>query len=121
MKVPGLKHLPSLLSETSVRPQPQSCVRHLGLSNADELSRLVAAADFQNITVQRSAGTVEFPSVERFVSSYVAGSPLAGHVSQASNAACEHLAADTKMALEKYVNSRGLSFPITAHLLVATV
>ncbi|WGR93670.1 hypothetical protein MTX20_03825 [Bradyrhizobium sp. ISRA435] len=55
------------------------------LSNANELSRLVAAAGFLDIAVQRSVGAVEFPSVERFVLSYVAGSPLASHVSQASD------------------------------------
>lgn len=108
--------------ERNISPAAAAIMRApFGLSDADELSGLVAAADFQSITVQRSVGTVEFPSVERFISSYVAGSPLAGHVSQASAAACEHLAADTKLALEKYVNSRGLSFPIAAHLLVATV
>ncbi|UPK30768.1 class I SAM-dependent methyltransferase [Bradyrhizobium sp. 195] len=92
-----------------------------GLTDANELSGLVTAAGFQNITVQRRVGTVKFPSVERFVLSYVAGSPLAGHVSQASDVARERLTLDTKSALEKYVNSRGLSFPIAAHLLTATV
>lgn len=92
-----------------------------GLTDANELSGLVTAAGFQNITVQRRVGTVKFPSVERFVLSYVAGSPLAGHVSQASDVARERLTLDTKSALEKYVNSRGLSFPIAAHLLTGTV
>lgn len=91
------------------------------LSDADELSRLVADADFQGIRVERRVGTVEFPSVERFVLSYVAGSPLAGHVSQASDMARERLMIDAKSALEKYVDSRGLSFPIAAHLLAAGV
>jgi SAM-dependent methyltransferase len=92
-----------------------------GLADADELRRLVAGADFRDITVQRRVGTVEFPSVERFVLSYVAGSPLASHVSQASDLTREHLIAETKSALEKYVGDRGLSFPIAAHLLTATV
>jgi hypothetical protein len=92
-----------------------------GLSDANDLSRLVAAAGFRKITIQRRVGAVEFPSVERFVLSYVAGSPLASHVSQASEVARESLIADTKLALEKYVSSRGLSFPIAAHLLAATV
>ena len=92
-----------------------------GLGDANELSRLVTAAGFQNINVQRRVGAVDFPSVERFVMSYVAGSPLAGHVSHASDVAREHLKADTESALYKYVSSRGLSFPIAAHLLTATV
>jgi hypothetical protein len=85
------------------------------------LSRLVEDAGFQDIKVQRRIGAVEFPSVERFVLSYVAGSPLAGHVSQASDAARENLTAETELALEKYVGDRGLSFPIAAHILTANV
>ena len=92
-----------------------------GLSDADELSRLVAAAGFRNITVQRKLGAVEFPSIERFVLSYVAGSPLAGHVSQASDMARENLTSDSKVALAQYIGDRGLSFPIAAHLLTAKV
>lgn len=91
-----------------------------GLADADELSRLVAAASFQGITVQRRIGAIEFPSAERFLLSYVAGSPLASHVSQADEVAREHLTKDIKLALEKYVSSSGLSFPIAAHLLTAT-
>jgi len=92
-----------------------------GLSDANELSRLVADAGFQDVKVQRRVGVVAFPSVERFVLSYVAGSPLASHVSQASDAARETVTAGTKLALEKYVGDRGLSFPIAAHLLTARV
>jgi len=92
-----------------------------GLADSAELNRLVSTAGFQNIKLQRRVGAVEFSSVERFVLSYIAGSPLAGHVSQASDAARENLTAETKLGLEKYVGGRGLSFPIAAHLLAATV
>jgi ubiquinone/menaquinone biosynthesis C-methylase UbiE len=92
-----------------------------GLSDANELSRLVADSGFQDIKFQQRVGAVEFPSVERFVLSYVAGSPLASHVSQASDVARENLTAETKLALEKYVGDRGLSFPIAAHLLTAKI
>jgi hypothetical protein len=66
-------------------------------------------------------GAVHFPSIERFVLSYVAGSPLAGQVSQAGDAAREKLITDTTQALGKYIDNRGLSFPIAAHLLAARV
>src|SRR3954452_8045564 len=81
-----------------------------GLADPNELSRLVAAAEFREITVQRRVGAVEFPSVERFVMSYVAGSPLAAHLSQAGDVARERLTADTKLALERYAGDGGLSF-----------
>ena len=92
-----------------------------GLSNADELEALVGAAGFQNIAVQQRSGTVRFPSVERFVLSYVAGSPLAGPVSKADDAAREALLTDVRNALAKYTSNTELAFPIAAHLLSARV
>jgi ubiquinone/menaquinone biosynthesis C-methylase UbiE len=117
---PGFESLAKIL-ERHIGPAAATIMRApFGLADADELSRLVAAANFQDITVQRRVGAIEFPSVERFVPSYVAGSPLASHVSQASEVAREHLAEYTKLELGKYVGSSGLSFPIAAHLLTAT-
>jgi ubiquinone/menaquinone biosynthesis C-methylase UbiE len=92
-----------------------------GLSDADELAGLVRAAGFQGVTIQQRSGTVRFPSVERFVLSYVAGSPLVGPVSQAADAARAALIADVKKALSKYTSDSELAFPIAAHLLNARV
>jgi len=92
-----------------------------GLSNADRLVDLVRAAGFQDIAIQQRVGTVRFPSVERFVLSYVAGSPLAGPVSQANDAARGALTTDVRNALEKYTSNTELAFPIAAHLLSARV
>ena len=92
-----------------------------GLSNADELEALVRAAGFQNVAIQQRGGTVRFPSVERFALSYVAGSPLAGLVSKADDAAREALITDVRHALGKYTSSTELAFPISAHLLSARV
>jgi hypothetical protein len=72
------------------------------LSDADELATLVRNAGFEDIAIQQRVGTVRFPSVERLVLSYIAGSPLAGPVSQANEAARGGLIADAKNALEKY-------------------
>jgi ubiquinone/menaquinone biosynthesis C-methylase UbiE len=118
---PGFEAFAEIL-ERNVSPAAATIMRApFGLSDANELSRLDAAAGFRDITIQQRVGAVEFPSVERFVLSYVAGSPLAGHVSQASDAARENLTADTKLALDKYVSNRGLSLPTAAHLLAARV
>jgi ubiquinone/menaquinone biosynthesis C-methylase UbiE len=123
----GIKESPGFeafaeIMERNVSPAAATIMRApFGLSDATELSRLVAAAGFRDITIQRRVGALEFPSVERFVLSYVAGSPLASHVSQAGDMARENLIANTKLALEKYVSGRGLSFPTAAHLLTATV
>jgi ubiquinone/menaquinone biosynthesis C-methylase UbiE len=92
-----------------------------GLSNADALEALVRAAGFQGVAVQQRSGTVRFPTVERFVLNYVAGSPLAGPVSQANDAARAALISDVKNALGKCTSNNELAFPITAHLLSARV
>jgi ubiquinone/menaquinone biosynthesis C-methylase UbiE len=118
---PGFETFAEIL-ERRISPAAATIMRApFGLSDADELSRLVTAAGFRNITVQRKLGVVEFPSIERFVLSYVAGTPLAGHVSQASDVARENLTSDSKVALAQYIGDRGLSFPIAAHLLTAKV
>ena len=69
---------------------------------------------------EQHVGSVRFPSVERFVLSYVHGSPLAGIVAQANIAAREKLTADIKHALGEYTTNEDFSFPIAAHLLAAT-
>jgi ubiquinone/menaquinone biosynthesis C-methylase UbiE len=92
-----------------------------GLSNADELEALVRAAGFQDVAIQQRSGTVRFPSVERFVLSYVAGSPLAGPVSQVDDAARATLITDVRNALGKFSSNDELAFPIAAHLLNARV
>src|SRR5215475_1927536 len=103
--------------------QAAAAIMHapFGLSDADELAALVCNANFLDAAVQRRAGAVRFPSIEAFVLSYVAGSPLAGPVSQANDAVQEALINDATNALSKYTNNTQLTFPIAAHLLSATV
>jgi SAM-dependent methyltransferase len=90
-----------------------------GLSDANELTALVRAAGFEDIAVQQRVGSVRFPTVEALVSSYVAGSPLAEPVSQASDAARAALLAEVRTALRDYASDTELNFPIAAHLLGA--
>jgi hypothetical protein len=116
---PGFQALAEIL-EKNIGPAPATIMRApFGLSDASELNKLVEAAGFRDIKILQRVGTVQFPSIERFVFSYVGGSPLAGPVSQASDAAREKLMADTRQALGKYVSNGGLAFPIAAHLLTA--
>lgn len=91
------------------------------LSDADELTALVRGAGFQDVAVKDRVGTVRFPSVETFVSCYVAGSPLAGPVSQAADAARWALITDARNALRQYASDTEFAFPIAAHLLSARV
>jgi ubiquinone/menaquinone biosynthesis C-methylase UbiE len=111
----------AVLAEALKRHVGQALRAAFGLSNADELAALVRAAGFQGVAIQQRSETVRFPSVERFVLSYVAGSPLAGPVSQANDAAREALIADVRNALGKYTSNAELAFPIAAQLLSARV
>jgi ubiquinone/menaquinone biosynthesis C-methylase UbiE len=116
---PGFQVLAEIL-ETNIGPAAATIMRApFGLSDVSELRQLVEAAGFRDVEVHQRDGTVQFPSIERFVSSYIAGSPLAGHVSQANDAAREKLRADSAQVLGRHISDRGLSFPIAAHLLAA--
>jgi SAM-dependent methyltransferase len=118
---PGFAVLAEALERHVGQPAAAIMRAPFGLSNADELACLVRDAGFQNIEIQQRVGTVRFPSVERFVLSYVAGSPLAGPVSQASDLARSALIAEATNALAKNTNNAELVFPIAAHLLSARV
>jgi ubiquinone/menaquinone biosynthesis C-methylase UbiE len=86
------------------------------LGDAEELGSLVAAAGFKELDLRAEIGAVRFASAERFVSSYVAGSPLAGAVAAAPPGARDALLADVLAKLEEFVGSNALEFPIEAHL-----
>jgi ubiquinone/menaquinone biosynthesis C-methylase UbiE len=90
-----------------------------GMHDAEALRALLAGAGFREVAIQPAAGLVRFPSVEHLVRSYVAGSPLAGHVAQVGDEARAALLVDTASALASYVTAEGLAFPIEAHLVSA--
>jgi ubiquinone/menaquinone biosynthesis C-methylase UbiE len=118
---PGFAVLAESL-ERHVGPAAAAIMRApFGLSNAEELAGLVRAAGFKDVAIQQRVGTVRFASVDRFVLSYVAGSPLAGLVSQANDAARQALIAHAGNALAQYATNTKLAFPIAAHLLSARV
>ncbi len=118
---PGFSALAEILERNIGQAAAAIMRAPFGLSDASQLTNLVGDAGFRDVTVQQRVGTVQFPSVERFVLSCVAGSPLAGPVSQASNAAREKLISDARNSLGKYTSKSELTFPIAAHLLTARV
>jgi hypothetical protein len=85
------------------------------LGQADELTSLVAAAGFERLDLRGETGTVRFTSAERFVASYVAGSPLAGPVAAAHAPARAAMLAEVAAKLEPFVCGDGLKFPIEAY------
>ena len=87
------------------------------LADADELRALVAGAGFQDVAIRPLARTLRFPSAEEFVRRYVAGSPLAGPVGQADDAARVSLLRDVAAALAP--TGGEVAFPIETHLTLA--
>jgi SAM-dependent methyltransferase len=118
---PGFSALAEILEENIGQAAAAIMRAPFGLSDARELTQLVGSVGFRDVTVQQRVGAVKFPSIERFVLSYVAGSPLVGPVAQANDAARAKLISDTKDALSKYMSNGELTFPIAAHLLAASV
>jgi len=90
------------------------------LADPDELTSLVRAAGFQGVAIQRQTGTVCFPSVEKLVTSYVNGSPLAGVIARTDSATREAVTVDLENALRRHTDSTALTFPIAANLVSAS-
>jgi SAM-dependent methyltransferase len=86
------------------------------LGEAEELRTLLVAAGFHDVEIRPVTGTVRFPSPTHLVQSYVAGSPLASHVANATEAARLALIQEVDGALRSYMSESGLTFPIEAHL-----
>jgi ubiquinone/menaquinone biosynthesis C-methylase UbiE len=113
---PGFAVLAAALGR-HVGPEAAAIMRApFGLAEAEELRRLIAAAGFDDITIRPVPGTVRFPSVERFVQDYAAGSPLAAHVGKVSDEARVALIREVGAELKSYVAGGTLAFPIEAHL-----
>jgi ubiquinone/menaquinone biosynthesis C-methylase UbiE len=113
---PGFAVLAAALAR-HVSPEAAGIMRApFGLAEAEELRLLIAAAGFGDVTIRSVPGTVRFPSVERFVQDYVAGSPLAAHVAKVSDEARVALIRKVGDELKSYVAGGTLAFPIQAHL-----
>jgi SAM-dependent methyltransferase len=105
--------------ERHIGPEAASTMRApFSLGDAEELTSLIAAAGFEGLDLRAETGAVRFASVPRFVASYVAGSPLAGHVAASPPEARDALLAEVVAKLEPLADDQ-LEFPIEAYLACA--
>ena len=116
---PGFAVLAEMLERHVGRAAAAIMRAPFGLSSFHELAGLVGDAGFHDIAIEKRAGTVRFPTVERLVLGYSAASPLAPLVSQADPAHREALVGDVRQALGQYISANEVAFPIAAHLLSA--
>jgi ubiquinone/menaquinone biosynthesis C-methylase UbiE len=87
--------------------------------STDELRALLAQAGFRRILVSADVRMVRFPSPGAFVQYQVAGSPLATHVAEVSDADRDEMIREVSTAMQPYVNDEGLAFPVEGHIAVA--
>jgi len=90
-----------------------------GLSDAEELRALIAAARFSDIAVRSAVKVLRFTSPDQFVLRYVAGSALASPVANVDDTARAALLTEVSGRLQSYVDDQGLAFPIESNLAVA--
>jgi SAM-dependent methyltransferase len=118
-QAPGFAVLAAAL-ERHIGPEASSIMRApFSLGDPEQLRSLVGAGGFEALDLRAETGAVRFPSVERFVASYIAGSPLAAPVAAAPPEAREALLAEVVAKLEQFVGGDELEFPIEAHLVQA--
>lgn len=82
-----------------------------GLSDGTEVARLAEAAGFDDVCVERRTGTVRFPSAEAWVEAFLGAAPVPS-VSSFAPATRAAIIADAASALQAYVDSTGLAFPL---------
>jgi hypothetical protein len=87
-----------------------------GLGDDQTLRGLVAGAGFQEVSVDRQAGTVRFGSAREFLLAQGAGSPLAGPIGAAGPEARAGPLAEVEAALAPWQGAAELAFPIEALL-----
>jgi hypothetical protein len=113
---PGFAILATAL-ERHIGPDAASIMRApFSLGDPEELSSLIPEGGFEVLDLRAETGTVRFASVERFVASYVAGSPLAAPVAAAPPEARDALLAEVVAKLRQFVSGGELKFPIEASL-----
>jgi hypothetical protein len=82
----------------------------------EELSSLIAEGGFEALDLRAETRAVRFASVEHFVASYVAGSPLTAPVAAAPPGARDAPLAEVVAKLRQLVSGGELKFPIEAYL-----
>jgi hypothetical protein len=91
------------------------------LHDEEALRDLLAGAGFEDVNVDRQAGTVRFHSIEEFLLAQGTGSPLAAPIGAADPAARAALLAAAETALAPWQTPNELAFPIEALLVSGRV
>ena len=91
-----------------------------GLGEAETISALLEEAGFREIHIRQEERMARFPSQDDFTKVMVMGSVLGRTGVKVSDDALKALSDHVKAALQPYVHTDGLIFPMQAHLVRAT-
>ena len=116
---PGFSLLAGALGK-HIGPEAAALMRlPFSLASQAELRSLMERAGFRNVKIHPATKGLIFPSTDEFVKRYVASSPLASAVAKAESRSQQALLENMSKALQSYVSSEGLAFPIETHFVVA--
>jgi ubiquinone/menaquinone biosynthesis C-methylase UbiE len=117
---PGFAVLAQALTR-HVSPEAGTLLRSgpFGLNSSEELRRLLAAAEFKDISISAAEKVLRYLSPDEFVLRYAAGSALGGAVAGADDKSRAALLAEVAAGLQSYVDDQGLGFPIESNIVVA--
>jgi SAM-dependent methyltransferase len=105
--------------------------RHIGVAAANNrrapfalgdptaLLTLVTEAGFRNVEVSTLVETARFPSPDKLVEYQLAASPLST-LGTITDQALDAVLQDVRSSLQSYVDDNGLTFPMEAHLVLAS-
>lgn len=85
------------------------------LTDHAEVADLLETAGFVDVTVERHAGTVRFPSAEAWVEAFLGAAPVPS-IATLAPAVRAAIVADAAAALEPYVGRAGLAFPLHTNI-----
>ncbi|WP_051399881.1 class I SAM-dependent methyltransferase [Haloechinothrix halophila] len=88
-----------------------------GLSDGTEVGRLAEAAGFDDVSVERRAGLVRFPSAEAWVEAFLGAAPVPS-VATLEPATRAAIVADAASALRPYIDRAGLAFPLHTNIVL---
>lgn len=89
------------------------------LGDAAGLAAEVANAGFADVTVQMASRLLRYDSHKEFARTYLISTPLADLLAQVEEARRTALLADVEAALQPYIDSNGLAFPIESQIIIA--
>lgn len=89
------------------------------LGDAAGFAAEVANAGFADVTVQMASRLLRYDSHKEFARTYLISTPLADLLAQVEEARRTALLADVEAALQPYIDSNGLAFPIESQIIIA--